>query len=365
MAVTNYRYVFVHGLCGWGHYDKRNKSMPYWGMRGGSLMDYLRHQGFDCYDASVAPKGSAWDRACELYAQLTGSVVDYGKAHSEKYHHERFGKDFSSEPLIPDWNAENKINILGHSFGGASVRVFAHILANGNEEERNVTDPDELSPFFAGGKGDWLYSLTTLAAPHNGTTAYSAREILPEFRTDIKPWDIKSKIKTIYTDVLVKFLYPDKSREFEDTAEYDMYLDNAMALNEKIETLPNVYYFSYPCSCCEKQADGTYAPITDRVENIFKETCEIMGRHCGTTPKGYYFDKSWFDNDGLVNTLSAKAPFHAPLTDFDPKKIETGIWNIMPTYYGDHMSLQGGMIKPNDIREFYKKHLTMINKIGR
>ena len=165
--------------------------------------------------------------------------------------------------------------------------------------------------------------------------------------------------------MLVRFLYPDKSREFEDTAEYDMYLDNAMALNEKIETLPNVYYFSYPCSCCEKQTDGTYAPITDRVENIFKETCEIMGRHCGTTPKGNYFDESWFDNDGLVNTLSAKAPFHAPSTEFDPDKIKTGIWNVMPTYYGDHMSLQGGMIKPNDIREFYKKHLTMINKIGR
>jgi len=34
------------------------------------------------YAASVAPNGSAWDRACELYAQLSGTRVDYGKAHT-------------------------------------------------------------------------------------------------------------------------------------------------------------------------------------------------------------------------------------------------------------------------------------------
>ena len=47
-------------------------------MRGGDLIAFLRKKGFDCYAASVAPYGSAWDRACELYAQLSGTEVDYG-----------------------------------------------------------------------------------------------------------------------------------------------------------------------------------------------------------------------------------------------------------------------------------------------
>ncbi len=76
---TNYTYVFVHGLSGWGHYDFQNKFIPYWGMKNGSLMKQLKKQGFKAYDASVAPQGSAWDRACELYAQLTGTRTDYGK----------------------------------------------------------------------------------------------------------------------------------------------------------------------------------------------------------------------------------------------------------------------------------------------
>ena len=29
---TNYPYVFVHGLMGWGSYDAQYKIMPYWGM---------------------------------------------------------------------------------------------------------------------------------------------------------------------------------------------------------------------------------------------------------------------------------------------------------------------------------------------
>ena len=32
------KYIFVHGLSGWGSYDERYRRMPYWGMRGGDLM---------------------------------------------------------------------------------------------------------------------------------------------------------------------------------------------------------------------------------------------------------------------------------------------------------------------------------------
>ena len=135
---TNYDFVFVHGLSGWGHYDSRNRFFPYWGMKNGSLMEQLQKQGFKVYDASVAPQGSAWDRTCELYAQLTGTVTDYGLEHSARCGHPRFGRDFSKEPLISTWNSQNKINLLGHSFGGVTVRLLAHLMAQGSEAERAV-----------------------------------------------------------------------------------------------------------------------------------------------------------------------------------------------------------------------------------
>ena len=56
------KYIFVHSLSGWERDDEAYKRMPYWGMRGGDLMSFLREHGFDGYAASVSPAGSAWDR---------------------------------------------------------------------------------------------------------------------------------------------------------------------------------------------------------------------------------------------------------------------------------------------------------------
>ena len=35
----NLFFIFVHGLSGWGSYDKTYRRMPYWGMRGGFVID--------------------------------------------------------------------------------------------------------------------------------------------------------------------------------------------------------------------------------------------------------------------------------------------------------------------------------------
>ncbi len=325
---TNYPYVFVHGLMGWGHYDAQYKLMPYWGMFGGELLKKLDSNGFDCYAASVAGTASAWDRACELYAQLTGTVTDYGKAHSEEHGHERFGKDFTGKALIPEFDAENKINLLGHSFGGATIRVFATLMSEGDEAERNATPENEISPLFTGGKANFIHSLTTLAAPSNGTTAYSA------------------------------------PAEDKDTAAYDMYIDNALALNEKMVTDENTYYFAIPCSATTKQEDGTYRADKKIMEGMFQSSADEMGAYTGVTAGGFVFGEEWLENDGLVNTISAMAPTSAPSATYEEGNVVPGVWNVMPTYRGDHMSLQGGMMKTNvQVYELYLNHLDMINSL--
>lgn len=331
---TNYTYVFVHGLSGWGSYDFQNNFLPYWGMFGGSLMKYLNARGFDCRAASVDPQGSAWDRACELYAQLSGTRTDYGKEHSERCGHERYGKDFSKNPLIESWSAEDKINILGHSFGGVTVRLLAELMANGSEAERNATPAGEISPLFTGGKADWIYSLTTLAAPHNGTTAYG-----------------------LHAD-----RYEDGTPEA-DKADHDMHIDNALAINEKISTVSNIYYFSYTCSATVKNSDGTYSADSSIMETLFRGSANEMGRITGVTDGGFVVDESWLENDGLVNTASAAAPYGAPRTEYTPGEVEPGIWNIMPTVTGDHMCLQGGLFINNNVRLFYVDYFNMINSL--
>ena len=133
-AVNPYPTVLVHGLLGYGFNDGVNDIIPYWGMTSGSMQDYLARYGYETYAASVGPISSAWDRACELYAQLVGGTVDYGAAHSAEFGHARYGITYD-EPLFEGWSAEKKINLVGHSFGGATIRLFLDILADGAAEE--------------------------------------------------------------------------------------------------------------------------------------------------------------------------------------------------------------------------------------
>lgn len=348
---TNYTFVFVHGLSGWGHYDIQNKFMPYWGMKNGSLMKQLKKNGYDVHDASVAPQGSAWDRACELYAQLTGSVTDYGIEHSARCNHERFGKDFSKDPLIKNWDSKNKINLLGHSFGGVTVRLLTHLMANGAPSEIAVTPENELSPLFKGGHDDWIYSVTTLAAPHNGTSAYHIKDPEPVKKTKMqKAMDkINNKVK-------------DDRASF-DVAAFDMHIDNAEEINKWLKTIDKTYYFSYSTNATILQSDGTYLPDPKIMENLYSRTAELMGTFEGTTFDGIELSKEWQMNDGLVNTFSSKAPSSSPSTIYTENKVTTGIWNIMPTYTGDHMSLQGGFKIKNNVLPFYENHLELINSL--
>ena len=351
------RFIFVHGLSGWGSYDAAYRKIPYWGMRGGDLMGFLRGKGFDCYAASVAPTGSAWDRACELYAQLAGKRVDYGEAHSRLYRHDRYGRDFSGCPLIPAWNDDTRLVLLGHSFGGATVRMFSELLAHGNEAERQATVPEERSPLFNGGMEKRIHSLVTLASPMNGSTAC---DLLADPDFDLSgvkvPWWSK-----ILAWMMSRGTKPrEDGRDARDYAGYDMYLDRAGEINGQISTLPGVYYFSVPCCFTEELPDGTCRPKRG-MEPLFAARSRQIGVYTGRTKGGITVDESWRGNDGLVNTLSAAVPTGAPSRPLDRARIEPGVWNVFPTVDGDHMWLQGGLMHRHDIRPFYLDMLTMIS----
>ena len=199
----------------------------------------------------------------------------------------------------------------------------------------------------------------TLAAPTNGTTAY-------DLHRD-ESFDVRAVKVSRWDDFWGNFFSNRRQaekdgRSEEDYAAFDMHIDNALALNARIATLPQVYYFAVPCSATEA-AGGAQRPIRSRMEPMFRRSSAQMGAYTGTTAGGFVIDERWRENDGLVNTVSAMAPIGAPSAAFDRDAVAPGIWQVMPTYSGDHMSLQGGMIKRNDIRPFYLQLLELIDTL--
>ena len=352
---TDYTYVFVPGLIGWGENSLMDHVISYFGTFNGNLMRYLRARGLDCHSVTMSPENSAWDRACEMYAQLTGTKTDYGAAHSERCHHARYGKDYTGKALIEDFDAEHKINLIGHSFGGATILEFLELLANGDETERETTK-EQTSSLFEGGKADWVYSLTPLASPTNGTTLYEVSNpetVTPEI-VDSYPGQMIMK--------MVDAVTLKKTRPFSDTAVYDMRVDRAAELANSWETIDSVYYFSYCCTCSQPGLGNTQVPKSKMVF-IMKPLSTAIGMFEGETAGGVKLDDSWKENDGLVNTISERAPFNAPQKDIDMDNIEPGIWNVFPTLQADHMFFSGGFFRTTDVRTFYVDYIQTINTL--
>ena len=96
----------------------------------------------------------------------------------------------------------------------------------------------------------------------------------------------------------------------------------------------------------------------------FTQRAFQIGAYTGKTAGGVEIDTSWCENDGLVNTISEKAPLGAPSKPFDRKEIEAGMWNVLPTLEADHMWLQGGLMRKHDIRDFYTRLIKMIDALA-
>ena len=380
---TDYNYVFVCGFWGWGEYDEGNKTLPYWGFMTGDMMESMNKSGFSAHAATVDPTGSAWDRACELYAQLTGKVVDYGEAHSEKYGHERYGEDFSGKALIEKWSDEDKINIIDHSFGGPTCALFASILEYGAEEEINSTKDGTLSDFFRGGKGDWIYSVTSLAGTFRGTTLVMNNQAVgdelnavSEAVCDAFPMSrAAEKAVSGVIGAASKVLQFATSGEIADpdTALYDMNPDNADKMFEDIYTVSSVYYFTVPHCATKPSEDGTYQVGDLSVADFaFYPFSNIVGRTNTVSAGGIVLDEKWQKNDGIVNTVSEIAPSKekynsvgsAPSISLASSGFEKGVYNVFETYNGSHMALMGNVLRPNKAALPYLTELMqMINAL--
>ena len=145
----------------------------------------------------------------------------------------------------------------------------------------------------------------------------------------------------------------------------ERHVDNALALNERIRTLPGTYYFAYPCSAAERCPDGSFRPVRSLSEPMYRRISARMGAFTGVTAGGTVTAEEWRDNDGLVNTVSAGAPSGAPSVPFDPENVRPGVWNVMPVRRCSHIGLKGGLLKYRDVLPFHLELLEMVRGLPR
>lgn len=382
---VQYPYILVHGLGGWGPESEIDDDSSYWGSTTGKLSEYLNSEGYNVQVASVGPFSSTWDRVCELYAELTGTTVDYGEAHSKAHGHERYGRAYNAEnALVENWGGETekgqriKVNLIGHSFGGETVRLLTSLLANGDEAEKTATG-SETSELFTGGKADWVNSVTTLCSPHNGSTLFyvvdqgklvnlalgmiyavsglantTQLDKIYDFR--LEQFDIDASSEGSTSDVISSVF-----SEGTDNAFYDLSPDGAKELNERIGLVDGVYYFSYSYLTTEASSlTGNQIPKSTTLP-VLLLPATLMGRYSTNTKSEFAIDESWLPNDGLVNVVSARYPLGDSYCEFDSENIAKGKWNVMPTLPGDHGTVIGLNAEVEETHSFYDTLFEMID----
>ena len=393
LTENEYPFVFVHGMGGWGAYEE-NAPMPYWGglnmdgMNMGvsdtNIVDILNSHGVETYEASVGPFSSAWDRACELYAQLTGTVVDYGEAHSIAHNHDRYGYSYEGKALMGEaWDLETPINIMGHSFGGPTARLFTSLMYYGNEAEVEATG-EETSPLFTGGH-DVIHSCSTFSSPNDGTPiadflvnaklialiAFAGNLIGSVFGDEVMMWHLRfghfgitpkeGEAKAAFSIKNIVNFY-----NANDNCGYDMTIKGAKELNALIDVVPTTYYYSYTAIATDENCVGMQKLQTP---SMFSFSSLVLSLYEGKTIDGVEMTKEWAISDGIVPYASAKCPMKdiATAKSYSEaiaagEEILPGRWYMMdPLQDFQHASYMGTVGWPTSVEDFYTDYINTVN----
>jgi len=385
-AQNNYPIVLVHGFIGWG--PEEMVGYKYWGGFW-DLEEYLEEKGFNVITVSIGPVSSNWERAVEIYYQLKGGQVDYGKSHSNKFGviQKPISKTYTG--LYPEWDAEHPVHLLGHSMGGQTVRMLDYLLENSFYEDSMETQYEE-SELLGQSNSGLIKSITTISSPHNGTTYFDVRiKTLPFFQNfiglaavigsdfynfDLEQWDLKQKEGESWQE------YYDRMEKHaawnsKNISTWDLSIEGARELNTVMRANPQVYYFSYVTTCSRKdKRTGFYVP-SGKIFISLRDNVKKIGQEITGFVDGTKTDSTWFENDGVVNTSSMWGPttgLNGPDKIIKYSSNETllsGQWYTFGTYKMDHYYVIGQAImskkQRTDLYKIYSDHCGLLYSLSK
>jgi len=382
--LNDYPIVLVHGFFGWGRDEVLGLYKHFGGFK--DIQKELKKQGGHkiVVTPAMGPISSSWDRSCELYAQLIGTRVDYGKAHAEEHDHDRFGENYNTwrnKSKIKNLGNGQKVNLIAHSQGTQTSRLLIELLAHGSEAERAVTSSNDLSDLFKG-DNQWVNGLASIAGANDGSPlAHAIYHGVPGisgllsalikaanlFNIDAI-YDFKLdhfglggrglfELPSAYTKRILNDMY-----NLKDSAFYDLSSTGSAEINQFASAEDDVYYYSWSNQTSELSGDGTENPgkSTNPILTLF---VSFMGSFTHQPEGGVIVDSSFWANDGITSTRGMEGPLnwstdvirHYDGSINDGTNIQPGVWNYMGHIEGnwDHWDMLNILDGSHDVRPLY------------
>jgi len=366
---NKYPIVLVHGFLGWG--PEEMGGYPYWG---GELdfENYLRALGYEVITVSVGPVSSNWERAVEVFYQLKGGQVDYGLAHSEKWGIIQKPPNKNFKGLHTEWDGHHPLHFIGHSMGGQTIRMLAYQLKKifySDLTEEYVEESTLLGKKHTG----WIKSITSISTPHDGTTLSDlVNRTVPFLQNfiilgaaigtdfydfDLQHWGfIRNKNESWIS--YIRRMRNHSAWNTKNICAWDLSIDGAQELNTFLTVQSDIYYFSFTTSTTYKnKKSGKHIP--DKNTSMFlKIRSRIIGSKTVQYSDGTETDSLWFENDGVVNTISQRGPTTGffgsdPIASYNYNEpLIPGQWYEMGKLNMDHWKIIG-QAKMNNIEKEY------------
>eukprot|EP00656_Telonema_subtile_P038734 TRINITY_DN43933_c0_g1_i1.p1 TRINITY_DN43933_c0_g1~~TRINITY_DN43933_c0_g1_i1.p1 ORF type:complete len:405 (+),score=47.54 TRINITY_DN43933_c0_g1_i1:84-1298(+) len=290
----------------------------------------------DVICASISTTASSHDKACELWAYLNGTQVDYGEEHSKEHGHPRFGTQYTA-PAYPGWGEGRPLHIAGHSAGGITALLFAHMVATGQ--------------FKIGGRrsnAGWVGSVSCIQSPLGGTPAAGAfQAVYHEQGTVLPAWSVASAISAfvqLYDKLAPRLLrrvfcvaspysgsvslrecfLTDSWMSTTDCCLWELSEHASKQMLDPIELHPSIAYFSV----CTDSTTHTGGHLR-AVHGIFP----LLRYTCG------YLAGLGLSSDGLVPVEAQRAPKSHIWGKYEfGGQVKAGQWNVLHLK-ADHFSL--------------------------
>ena len=377
-GVNQYPIVLVHGFIGWG--PEEMGGYPYWG-GDLDLTGFLESFGFEVFTVSVGPVSSNWERAVETFYQIKGGQVDYGKNHSNEWGiiQKPEGRNYSG--LYPEWNYDHPVHFIGHSMGGQTIRMLAYQLTHSFQTDSIFEDVEE-STLMNIEQSGWIKSITTISTPHNGTTLSNlvtkTVPILQNFIIlgavvetefydfDLQHWGFIREENESWINYF-KRMRNHPAWNTKNISSWDLSVQGAQELNTILLAQPDIFYFSFTTSTTHKNKKTGKQQPDKNTSLMLRIKSRLMGSKTVQFHDGTATDSLWFENDGVVNTISQKGPTTGK-NDADPlayynssETLTPGQWYIMGKIKMDHWKIVGQGKFSDEEEEFilslYLEHL--------
>ncbi len=350
--------VFVPGLFGWGPGELGD--FPYWG---DALAQFK--PPFSTHWMKCGPISSFHDRACEIFAQIKGTRIDYGSDHSSTAEHARFSRDFTGRGLFPDWSKDNPVVLVGHSAGAQTCLQLQQLLAR--------------DFWGVGSNEDWVETFVSMSGVLNGSTlAYltcderkgklkkgadvlvqTALDFIAALRLAAGPNRDIGRNYDLFLDqwigrehptieeLLAFFATNHRFVQGEDNGAFDLGLLGCLEANRKLRTAAGTYYFSFVARATHREGLLFLGPKVERPDKSISFLLRGPAEYQALRPDfavppipgwgaGDLAIDKWRANDGAVSTISQRFPFTAGMQPVggngilgrDSGKIEKGKWYV-------------------------------------